>query len=463
MEMIGKILNYLTTKCVLNQFDGITFCVLAFLGVTGIVGFVELTWAAEEETNQTTAAPVLRLSLRDAMQAAVDQNPTVRLFRERIMQAKDIADTQLGELLPNLRGALSYSRRRVFTSRFGGAASVTDPTEFYDMRGFLTQNVFSLSLIQRWRAAKTGVEVAGLDAEVTKRDTMATVGLVYLETLRAKAAVEARRADVLLNKELLRLATERKVAGMATRLDVTRAKVQLENERQRLLLAEIAEGRAKLNLIRAMGISFEVNLILTDELTMVPVAEQTIKQALQVAEDNRTELKAQKRRERLASLSLSSVTSERVPSIEASGELGMVGNEVSNMLTNDAVAVLMRVPIFDGGMRESRISESRSIVRQEAINTQNIEYQVTLEVRDALLTLNSAKQQVNVAEESLELSLTELELARERFAVGVATNIEVTNAQTSVAQARDDLIQGLFNYNASRVSLARSQGRLEEL
>jgi outer membrane protein TolC len=292
---------------------------------------------------------------------------------------------------------------------------------------------------------------------------MATVGLIYLETLRAKAAVEARQADVLLNKQLLRLATERKAAGMATRLDVTRSKVQLENERQRLLAAEIAEGRATLNLIRAMGISFDVELVLTDELTLVPVPEQTMEEALQLAQENRTELKAQKRRERLASLALSSVTGERIPSIQATGEVGMIGNQIPDMLTTDGVAVLMTVPIFDGGQREGRISERRSLVRQEAINTQNIQYQVTLEVRDALLTLNSAKQQVAVAEGSLKLSLTELELARERFAVGVATNIEVTTAQTSVARARDNLIQGLFNFNASRISLARSQGRLQDL
>jgi outer membrane protein TolC len=250
---------------------------------------------------------------------------------------------------------------------------------------------------------------------------------------------------------------------MATRLDVTRSKVQLENERQRLLAAEIAEGRATLNLIRVMGISFDVKLVLTDELTMVPIPEQTMKDALQLAQDNRTELKAQKRRERLASLALSSVKSERIPSIQATGEVGMIGNQIPDMLTTDGVAVLMTVPIFDGGQREGRISERRSIVRQEAINTQDIQYQVTLEVRDALLTLNSAKQQVAVAEGSLKLSLTELELARERFAVGVATNIEVTNAQTSVAQARDNLIQGLFNFNASRISLARAQGRLQAL
>ena len=435
------------------------------LGLTVLLsGFGQSGFAATDQPpSGKPAIPVLKLSLRDAMDAAVDQNPTVRLFKERISQAQDVANTQLGELLPNLSGGLSYSRRRFFTGRFGGSATVTDPMDFYDARAFLTQNVFSLSLIQKWRAAKTGVEVAGLDAEVTKRDTMATVGLIYLETLRAKAAVEARRADVLLNEELLRLATERKAAGMATRLDVTRSKVQLENERQRLLAAEIAEGRATLNLIRVMGISFDVQVVLTDELTMVPVPEQTMKEALQLAQDNRTELKAQKRRERLASLSLSSVKSERIPSMQATGEVGMIGNQIPDMLTTDGVAVLMTVPIFDGGQREGRISERRSIVRQEAINTQDIQYQVTLEVRDALLTLNAAKQQVAVAEESLKLSLTELELARERFAVGVATNIEVTNAQTSVAQARDNLIQGLFNFNASRISLARAQGRIQAL
>jgi outer membrane protein TolC len=463
VEITGNVQNCLTTIFAMKQCYRIMLCVIAPLGVLGIVALGELAWAAKGDTNQATEPPVLQLSLRDAMDAAIDQNPTVRLFKERITQAQDVADTQLGELLPNLSGGLDYSRRRFFTARFGGTATVTDPTDFYDVRAFLTQNVFSLSLIQRWRAAKTGVEVAGLDAEVTKRDTMATVGLVYLETLRAKAAVEARKADVLLNEELLHLATERKGAGMATRLDVTRAKVQLENERQRLLAAEIAEGRATLNLIRAMGISFDVRLVLTDELTMVPVPGQTMQDALQLAQDNRTELKAQKRRERLASLALSSVKSERVPSIQATGEVGMIGNQIPDMLTTDGVAVLMTVPIFDGGQREGRISERRSVVRQEAINTQDIQYQVILEVRDALLTLNSAKQQVAVAKESLKLSLTELELARERFAVGVATNIEVTNAQTSVAQARDNLIQGLFNFNASRISLARSQGRLQDL
>ncbi len=429
-----------------------------------LCGFGQMGFAATDQLAPAQSeSPVLNLSLRDAMDAAVDQNPTVRLFQERIHQAQDVANTQLGALLPNLSGRLSGARRRFFTGSFGGSPTVTNPRDFYEARAALTQNVFSLSLIQKWRAAKSGVDVASLNAEVSKRDTMATVGLVYLETLRAKAAVEARKADVTLNIELLRLATERKAAGMATSLDVTRAKVQLENVRQRLLVAENERDRAKLNLIRAIGLSFDVALTLTDEMTMVVVPEQTMAEALAVANENRTELKVQKQKERLASLTHSSVASERLPSIQASGDVGLIGNQIPDMLTTDNVQVLMTVPIFDGGQREGRISESKSLVRQEAITTQDTRYQVTLEVRDALLTLHSAKKQVSVAEEGLKLSLIELELARERFAVGVATNIEVTNAQTSVAQARDNVIESLFNFNAARINLARSQGRLQDL
>ncbi len=409
------------------------------------------------------AFPELRLSLRDAMQAAVDQNPAVQIFKEKIAQAEHVADTRFGALLPNISGRVSGARRRFFFGSFGGNPSVSKPIDFYEARASLTQNIFSLSLIQRWRAATTGIDVANLDSQVSERDTMATTGLVYLEGLRAQKAVDARQADVKLNIELLRLAVERKSAGMATTLDVTRARVQLENERQRLLVARNDFNRAKLNLIRAIGLPFDVRIVFTDELELIHVPEQTTVDALLIARENRVELQAQKHRERLAALTLSSVVSERVPNLGASADVGLIGNQVPDALTTDNVQVLLTVPIFDGGQREGRISENRSLVRQESIRTQDLEYQVTLEVRDALLTIESAQQQVAVSQLGLKLSLKELDLARERFAVGVATNIEVTNAQTSVAQARDNHIQALFTFNAARVNLARAQGRLHDL
>ncbi|MXX10116.1 MAG: TolC family protein [Nitrospira sp. SB0677_bin_15] len=437
---------------------GIFFAVIIW--VTGPASF---SWAQDEPAFRQRS-PELRLSMRDAMQAAIEKNPTVQIFKERVTQAEERAFTRLGAMLPNLSARVSGARRRFFLGAFGGlAAGVSPPIDFYESRVAVTQNLFSLSLIQRWRAARTNIEVAGLDSETRKMDTMALVALAYLEALRVKKSVKARLAGVKLNHELLRLAMERKSVGMATQLDVTRAKVQLENEKQRLLVAKNDFGSAKLNLSRGIGFSFDVKLILTDKLKLVPVTHQSVDEALQVAREHRVELKAQKKRKRLAELTLSSVVMERVPSLSGTGDVGVIGNQPGNALTTNNVQVLLSVPLFDGGQREGRISEQRSVVRLEALRTKDVEKQIGLEVRDAMLTLKSTQQQVAVAKEGLRLSFQELYLAKQRFSVGLATNIEVTDAQTRVAQARDNLIEALFNFNASRVDLARAQGRLEDL
>jgi outer membrane protein len=425
--------------------------------------------AEEPEAN----LPELRLSLRDAIQAAIDNNVNVRLLKERIAAAQAQADTSLGALLPNVAGFVNGRNQTVNLAAFGLPAdrlagfgltrSVTEPFEVYDARATLVQNIFSLSLIQRWRAAKAGVSVADLEAEVTKRDVMATVGLLYIEALRADEAVKARQADIELSQQLLNLAKDRRAAGIATGLDVTREEVQLENNKQRLLVSQNEQESARLSLIRALGISFEVRVTLTDELKFVPVEPQRAEEALTTAREQRLELKAQENRQRLAALSLSSVAGERLPSLSLNGEYGWIGVKPEDALATRAIGLTFSVPIFDGGQRESRISETRSRVRQESIRMKDVSDQVTLEVRNALLTLESSTQQVAVSEKGMELALKELTFARDRFAAGLGTNIEVTNAQTSVARARDNQIEALFRFNASRINLARAKGEIEKL
>lgn len=417
--------------------------------------------------------PELKLSLRDAIQAAVDNNVNVRLLKERIAAAQAQARASFGALLPNVSGYVSGRSQTVNLGAFGlppdrlsGLGlrrSVTDPFEVYDARATLVQNIFSLSLIQRWRAAKSGVDVADLEAEVTKRDVMATVGLLYIEALRADEAVKAREADNELSRQLLKLATDRKAAGVATGLDVTRQEVQLENNTQRLLVSQNEQESAQLNLIRALGIAFDIRLTLTDELKFVPVETQAPEQALMTAREQRLELRAQENRQRLATLSLSSVTSERIPTLSLAGDYGWIGLKPEDALATRSIGLTFSIPIFDGGQRESRISEIRSRVRQESIRMKDVSDQVTLEVRNALLTLASSTQQVVVSEKGLELALKELNLAKDRFAAGLTTNIEVTNAQTSVARARDNQIEALFRFNASRINLARAKGEIEKL
>jgi outer membrane protein TolC len=177
----------------------------------------------------------------------------------------------------------------------------------------------------------------------------------------------------------------------------------------------------------------------------------------------RIEIKAQEQRIRTASLALNSTVSERVPSLTTQGDYGLIGNRYTNTLDTYSIGLFLSVPLFEG-QREGRISESRSQVKQETIRMQVVRNQVMLEVREALVTLSSAKDQLAISQSGLQAAINELALARERYTVLTASsNLEVTNALFSLTRARENTVDAMFRLNGARVNLARAMGQLHEL
>ncbi|HXG65955.1 MAG TPA: TolC family protein [Blastocatellia bacterium] len=107
------------------------------------------------------------------------------------------------------------------------------------------------------------------------------------------------------------------------------------------------------------------------------------------------------------------------------------------------------------------IAASASRQRQAELQLDDMRAQVEQDVRLALLTLATAAEQVQAAEQSFALAERELRMARDRFAAGVADNIEVVNAQTSLADARDAQTAALTAYNSARINLAFALGEIE--
>ncbi|MBV6469832.1 TolC family protein [Nitrospirales bacterium NOB] len=407
--------------------------------------------------------PELRLTLREAMEAAVDNNPNVRLFKERIETARAASKTQLGALLPNLSSNVRQTRQNVFLGTIGLAPVRTDPFSIFDARANVSQSLFSLSLIQRWRASREALKVAELESESTKFDTMSAVGLLYVEALKAEATVNTRSANMQLFEELLELARNRRGGGMGTGLDTARLEAQLENERQQLAIARSEVERLKINILHGLGFAFDVRLVLTDSLKLEVPEPPNEEAAVVTAMNQRMEVKAQQQRIRTASLTLNSTETERVPSLAAQGDYGLIGNRMHNTLDTYNIGLFLTVPLFDGA-REGRISESRSQVNQETIRMRVVSNQVVLDVREALVTLASAKEQLAISQVGLQAALKELALAKERFTVLTAgSNFEVTNALYSLSRARDNTVDAMFRLNGARVNLARALGELEKL
>jgi len=100
----------------------------------------------------------------------------VLLYQERIREAQGQVQTQLGAMLPNLSADIRQSRRTQFLGTIEPSPTRTDPFSIFDARISATQNIFSLSLIQRWRASRESLHVTEQEADVQKLDTMASVG-----------------------------------------------------------------------------------------------------------------------------------------------------------------------------------------------------------------------------------------------------------------------------------------------
>jgi len=438
--------------------------------LTAVAGCLPLVlnhglWAAETTAAAVSAQPVvLNLTLNGALTAAADSNPDVQLYKERIEAAQEQVQTQLGSLLPNLAGTVRQTRQTQFLGTFGLAPQRTDPFSIFDGRVNASHNLFSVSLIQRWRASRESLHVTEFESDSRKYDVMASAALAYMEGLKAMAMVKMHEGNQRVMEDLLVLVKQRQRGGVATGLDIARLEAQIANERQITSSSRYDVEHSLYTLLNAMAIPYDIKLSLTDDLKSdvgeIPSSHSAIESALGA----RPEVQAQFTRVKASELIYSSITGERIPSLVAQGDYGLIGNRWTNTLDTYNVAVLLQIPLFDGGQREGRIAEARSQLRQEAFRMRSVLNQVKMEVHDALAALGAAKEQVGIARHGLQSATKEFDLAKERFTVITAAGyFELTNGLNSVAKARENLVNALFQLNAARVNFARSIGSLSAL
>jgi outer membrane protein TolC len=416
----------------------------------------------------------LPLSLKQAIDLALapQGNVRVQLAEELIRQALARSVQSRAALLPNLDSSVSLQNQTRNLAAFGIRIAIPIPgfvsPEFvgpfntFDARATLSQSIFDLSSIRRFQASRAGLQSTRMEKESTDDQVANQVARAYLTGLRAEARVEANRANVTLGETLLKLAQDQKAAGAGTGIEVIRAQVQLANERQRLLVDENERREARLQLLRAMGLKLDGELQLTDKLVSIPMEPMTLERALSEALQSRSDFKAQQQREQSARLNYGAAKWEKLPSVLGFGDYGSIGS-FERAIPTRTYGVSVRVPVFDGGRREARRSESLSQFRQEQIKTKDLREQIELEIRLGLDRLASAEQQVKVAEEGLELAQGELAQAQRRYQSGLTTGIEVTDAQARLERARDNQIAALFNYNLARIDLGQAMGNVRRL
>lgn len=410
--------------------------------------------------------PPYRLSLRDAIQKGLQANLSVLVADTRVQETEGTTVRRMSAaVLPRVHGSsyanLQNRNLHAFGISLPGSPEVVGPFSNYDFRVSADQNIVDLQSYHNWKASQHSLEASKLDYQSARDLIVSTIASLYLDAESAAARAEAAQSRVDSSDALYRLAKNKHDAGAATGVDVLRSQVQLANDKQALLVARNQYKQALLVLARNLGMNPATPLELSETLTYQPMSvpsPETVVPSALVARDDYVSLA--KQREQLVEQQRAT-HARYLPKLSVFGNYGAIGRSVGGSTGTGLIQAQLDVDLFNRD-RNGEAQEIASRIRRIDDQISDFRRGVEVEVRQALLNLESASEQVAVAQDGLDLAQRELKLAQDRFQSGVTNNVEVITAQDELARAQENHIVAVSNYVDAKFALARAAGATEK-
>lgn len=405
------------------------------------------------------------LSLADAITRGLQHNLAVIQEEQRLNSMKSLRLTALSEVLPHVSASVRESRQTLSTAAFGfsfpGLPTVIGPFNVFDARVGVSTPIFDARAIGGVKSVKAEVRASEASLKDIRETVVLAVGNLYLQAEADAARVESARAQIATAEALVRLAEDQKAAGIVAGIDVVRQQVQVQSARARLIVAENSFEKRKLSLARAIGLPAGQALTLSDQTRFVAATPITIDEAVSLAAANREDLKAAQARVEAARAARDAEAAGNLPSLHFDADLGAIGPRVTAADRTFSMAAVLRVPIFDGGTIRAKVQHSDAELRAREAELADLTGGLRFDVEAALLDVNAADAGVSVSNSALALSRQELDQAQDRFRAGVASTLELAQAQESVATASEQYIASVYAHTVAKAALARALGQVE--
>ncbi len=432
-----------------------------------------------------TAQPVtgepLKLSLDDAIQRGLKTNLGLKEVEneERTYHAEKNEALQLFLPTISLTGDTGYYMHDLAALGFGpkviaefaplfpggtvpAGLSLITRDDLTEGQIHYNQILFSGPVIQGWKAAGAAERAAHFARMTARGEVVQQVAVGYLRAVADQSEVENAKALVAQAQVFADHAHEAHVAGVAANLDDLRAKVQLQAQEQGLIVAENQQAKDLILLKREIGIDPEQAIELTDPAPYSELAEETPEEVKAVAYQNRQDYQNLEN-QAVGYKALHNVyRSERLPTLSFTSYYGTSTVNGAGTHGNFVAMGILNFPIF----REAKLrgDEDASKAKMDETNAQldDLRNHIDEQVRAALLDVSASKQLVEVARSNVDLATRALSDETDRVNSGVDDNLPLVTAQAALATAESNLVESLYQYNVSKIGLARATGVLEQ-
>jgi outer membrane protein TolC len=443
------------------------------------------TSAANPFWGSVTAEPVtgepLKLSLDDAVERGLKNNLGLKEAEnaQKVLQGEKNQALQLFLPTISLSGdtgyymhdlaALGFGPKTIakFTSLFPegkipAGLSLITRDDLTEGQIHYSQILFSGPVIQGWKAVGAA-ERASYYAKMSARgEVVQQVAKAYLRAIADESEVENAKALVEQAQVLEDHAHAAHEAGVAANLDELRARVQLEAQQQTLIAAQNQQAKDLILLKREIGIDPGQVIELTDPAPYSELAEQTPDEVRALAYKSRQDYQILQNQAVEFKAAHAVYRSERLPTLSFVSYYGTSTVDGAGTHGNFIAMGVLSFPIF----REAKLrgDADASKATMDATNAQlaDLRTHIDEQVRVALLDVSASKQLADVARSNVDLATRALSDETDRVNAGVDDNLPLVTAQATLASAENNLVESVYQYNVSKLALARAAGVLEQ-
>ena len=421
----------------------------------------------------------LKLSLDDAIRRGFENNLGLREAEsgEKLFQGEK--NQALQEFLPtlNLSGGTGIFQHNLAAQGFGpgvlkqfgglfpggipaGLSLITRDDLTQGQLSF-DQTLFSGVVIAGWKAAGAAAKSAYFAKMSARGEVVQQVATAYLHAIADASEVDNATALEKADDVSFQHAHDAHLAGTAANLDELRARVQMQTQQQTVIAAQNAEEKDLILLKREIGVDPGQKIVLTDPAPYSDIAEQTPAEVRAIAYKNRQDYQNLQNQLIEVRALHSAYKAQRLPSLSVSGFYGV--DKVNGSPSHGVFSATgtLNVPIFREASIRGEVDASGA--QQAAVNAQleDLRSKIDQQVRSALLDVDAERKLVDVAKSNVELAKQALSDETDRVNSGVDDTLPLVTAQATLESAQRNYVQSLFQYNLSKLALARAAGIIE--
>ena len=432
-------------------------------------------------TAQPVSAEPLKLSLDDAIRRGLSNNLGLKEAEAGEKALHGEKNQALQEFLPTiwLTGDTGYYMHNLVALGFGpktigmfsslfpggkipaGLSTITRD-DLTDGQIHFSQILFSGPVIQSYKVAGAAERAAYFQKMSARGEVVQQVAIAYLRAIADQSEVDNAQARVAEAQVQLDHAHAAHLAGTVANLEELRARVELEAQQQSLIVAQNRQAKDLILLDREIGVDPAQQIVLTDPAPYSDLAEQTPEELRALAYKSRQDYQNLQNQAVEYKAVHAAYRSQRLPTLSFYSYYGTSTVNQVGTHGNFLAMGTLNFPLF----REARLrgDEDASKALQNSVDAQlaDLGNHIDEQLRAALLDVGASKQLVEVARSNVDLAARALSDETDRVNAGVDDNLPLVTAQSSLATAQTNLVESLYQYNVSKLLLARAAGILEQ-